>query len=420
MNTKRPVFALLDCNNFFVSCERVFEPKLEKIPVVVLSNNDGCIVARSNEAKALGIPMGAPYYKWKSVLESNGGRALSANFKLYGDLSRRVVSVLREFCPELEVYSIDESFLDLSEVKEDIESYSYKIRDSLKQWTGLPVSIGVAPTKTLCKVANKMAKKEGGVRLLMCEEEQTEALRDLPVEELWGIGRRMGVNCRGLGIKTALQLREVPLGKARKAFGVVYERMVLELRGIPCMSVHEFDEDKQTITYSRTFGRPIESFEELSEALCSYAARACEKLREQNSCAGAFYIYFRTNKHRADLPQYYAERQVLLETPTDDTRVVLKAINVALREMFRTGYKYKKAGITLHNLTAKGRQLEMEFIKPKELNDKFLLSVIDNLTARYGSRGIFFAAQGIRPQWKGKNDIRSGEYTTSWGGLKTI
>jgi len=412
--------ALVDCNNFFVSCERVFEPKLERIPVVVLSNNDGCVVARSNEAKMLGIPMGAPYFKWKALLEGNNGRALSANFQLYGDMSQRVVQVLREFCPELEVYSIDESFLNLAEVKEDIESCCDKMKETVKRWTGLPVSIGVAPTKTLSKLANQMAKDQRGVKLLMSEEEQTEALRELPIEGLWGIGRRMGVNCRSQGIKTALQLREAPLGKVRKAFGVIYERMVLELRGTPCMSIHEVDEDKQTITYSRTFGRPIETLEELSEALCSYAARACEKLREQNSCTGGFYIYFRTNKHRPDQAQYYAEKQILLEVPTDDTRVILKRVNNFLKEIFRAGYKFKKAGVTLYSLTPKGQQIEMEFEKPKQLHDKLPLSMIDKLSARYGDRGLFFAAQGVGNAWKGRNEIRSPGYTTRWSELKFV
>ena len=299
-----PIYALVDCNNFYCSCERVFNPALEKKPMAVLSNNDGCIVARSNEIKALGIPMGAPMFQYKELLEKKRAIILSSNYQLYGDMSQRVMETLRQFTPSMEVYSIDEAFLRLEEFQRlDLIKYCLEIRKTVKQWTGIPVSIGIAPNKTLSKVANHIAKKhtKTGVFDIFKRSTQNEILANFPVGNIWGVGRQLSKKLNEMGINTALKLRDVDIVWARKHFTVVGERLVRELRGASCLELEEVIA-KKNITSSKSFGKLVTDKKELMNAIANYTTKACHKLRLQNSKAQGLYVYLRTNPFRRQDP----------------------------------------------------------------------------------------------------------------------
>lgn len=322
-----PQFALVDVNNFYVSCERVFKPSLENIPVVVLSNNDGCAVARSNEVKALGVKMGTPWFKMKDLARQNGILAYSSNYTLYGDMSNRVATILRDFSPELEVYSIDESFLRIETVAHlhgGAVPMGHLMRDRIRQWTGLPVCVGVGPTKTLAKFANHLAKKNevfNGVCDLhaMTRPERLEWMWGVEVGEVWGVGPRIKKRLIAMGIETVLDLRNASPKEMRTHFGVVMERTCNELRGISCLELEDILPPKQQIMSSRSFGVPVETIEELRESVASYLASAAEKLRRQNSVAGAVYVFVLTNRFKENEPQYNAGLTVPMDDATDDT-----------------------------------------------------------------------------------------------------
>ena len=356
METKAdPVFALVDVNNFYVSCERAFNPKLENVPMVVLSNNDGCAVARSAEAKALGIKMGEPWFKLKDLASQHGVLAYSSNYTLYGDMSQRAVEVLSAFTPNLEVYSVDESFLQIESVLKLYSSATemgQQIRQRMKQWLGLPVCVGIGPTKTLTKLANHMAKKmprfDGVCDLhALPRSERLEIMAAIDVGEVWGVGRRNAIRLNNMGIYTVLDLRNTKPTEIRKQFNVVMERTCQELRGVPCLELEDVAPDKQQIMCSRSFGEPVVFVEDLCEAVSSYVERATQKLRAQRSLASGLYVFLRTNPFNPNAAQYCADRHVPLGIPTDDTRVISNLAIEIIKHLYKPGFVYKKAGVML-------------------------------------------------------------------------
>lgn len=370
--TSAPQFALVDVNNFYVSCERVFKPSLENTPVVVLSNNDGCAVARSNEVKSLGVKMGMPWFKMKDLARQHGIQAYSSNYALYGDMSNRVTSILRDYSPDLEVYSIDESFLRIETVAHlygGAIPMGQQMRHRIKQWTGLPVCVGVGPTKTLAKFANHLAKKNdvfNGVCDLhaMTRPERLEWMWGVEVGEVWGVGSRIRKRLAGMGIDTVLDLRNASPKQMRAQFGVVMERTCNELRGISCLELEDVMPPKQQIMSSRSFGAPVETIEELRESVASYLASAAEKLRRQNSVAGAVYVFVLTNRFKEDEPQYNAGITVPMDDATDDTLALTSAALRGLAAIFRPGFRYKKTGVMLTLLSDKGARQATLFDDP--------------------------------------------------------
>ncbi len=422
-------FALVDVNNFYVSCERVFQPKLKTVPMVVLSNNDGCAVARSNEVKALGVKMGTPWFKMKDLARKHGILAFSSNYTLYGDMSNRVVSILSDFSPDIEVYSIDESFLRVEGVAHlygGLASMGQQIRKRIQQWAGLPVCVGFGPSKTLAKLANHMAKKNpefDGVCDLhaMSRLERRQWMSKIEVGEVWGVGGRINYRLATLGIRTVLDLRNAPPKAIRAQFGVVMERTCEELRGVPCLELEEIAPPKQQIMSSRSFGKPVECIEELQEAVATYVGRAAEKLRQQGSVSGAVYVFVQTNPFKENERQYKAGLTVPLLNPDDDTRVLIHAALKGLKTIYRTGYRYKKAGIMLTLLSDKLTQQESLFCKPLTgLQSARLMSTIDKVNREFGRNTLRAAAAGFAETWKMRAENRSPCYTTRWQELPEI
>jgi DNA polymerase V len=344
-------FALVDVNNFYVSAERVFNPTLENVPLVVLSNGDGCVVARSNEVKALGVKMGTPWFQMKALARQHGILALSSNYALYGDMSRRVMTILGDFSPDLEVYSIDEGFLrieTLTPLYGSVPALGTRIRERIRQWTGLPVCVGCGPTKTLAKFANHLAKKNGvfnGVCDLhsLSRRERREWMHAVEVGEVWGVGPRIAKRLQAMDIGTVLALRNASAGEIRARFGGVLERTVHELRGTSCLSLEEVTPPRQEIRVSRSFGRAVESFAELREAVSAYLARAAEKLRQQGSLAAAVHVFVLTYRFRTDEPQNCAGILVPIGEPSDDTFVLTRGALAGLQAIFKPGFRYQKA-----------------------------------------------------------------------------
>lgn len=415
------MFALVDCNNFFVSCERVFNPKLRRVPVVVLSNNDGCIISRSGEAKALGIPMGAPYFKVRDQLERHNVRVFSSNFQLYGDMSGRVMRVLERF-GEVETYSIDEAFLPLA-MKDagELRVHACAIQSTIRQWTGIPVSVGIAPTKTLAKLAAEIAKKGEGVKLLTDEGERECVLRDTPVEDIWGIGRNLSLTLRLSGINTAWELAQAHDGHLRKAFNVMMVRKSWELRGISCAQDDSVPQYKKAIISSRSFGQAITNLPELKEAAASFTAKAARKLRAQGSLAGAMVVGVRGGKY--DEKPHYLQALLEFPVPTDDTAELIRYAHQAAERMFNSGRRYKKCSVMLTSFTAKGHEQHTLFhtSTPEEIARRARLHrALDGLQSRFGEQAVMYGAQGLHPQWRGKSDRCSPRYTTRWEELLTV
>jgi len=419
-----PLFALVDCNNFYVSCERVFNPQLEGKPVVALSNNDGCIVARSNEAKALGIKMGEAFFKFRNVIERHGVFVFSSNYTLYGDMSRRVFATLARFTPEVEIYSIDEAFLNLTGFEKDnVTAYGQRIRATVKQWTGIPVSIGIAETKTLAKVAGHVAKysaKVEGVLDLTIPGYRKKALTMTYVGDVWGIGRRLSKRLTAKGIETALQLSEVDDGWIRKQMGIVGVRMVHELRGIRCFPLKLSAPPKKGITCSRSFGRPVTMLNEMKEAVAAYVSRAALELRKQNSVAGHLTVYMMTNRFKVKEPLHNEEVSIKLPVATDNTGELIYYASGAVEKIFKAGYKYKKAGVILAELSpACQSQTDMFDSLDRDRTEK-LMATLDSVNARMGSKTLQFAAQGTTQPWSMRCERRSPSYTTNWDELLEV
>lgn len=414
------MFGLVDCNNFYASCERVFNPKLEGVPIVVLSNNDGCIVARSNEAKALGIPMGAPLFKVAKLCQRHGVQVFSSNYQLYGDMSRRVMTVLREEMPAVEVYSIDEAFIDLRGIAvAALPDLMRRVRAKVKQWTGIPVSIGIAPTKALAKVANRIAKKNpatGGVWMLADTPSQLEALASLDVADVWGVGRKLTGHLNRQGIHTALDLRNSDPTQMRQTYNVVMQRLVLELRGIPCLGL-EMVQPRQSIQSTRSFGREVTKLEELRQAVATYTTRAASKLRADGLLVQAVLVYIRTNPFKPKVPQYANSCVVALPYPTADNVMLIQQVNSRLEQIYRQGYAYKKAGVVLLDLIPTTEYQPSLLGGTDSTKTQALMTTLDNLDRRYGRYHVRVGTLGTRQDWRMKSESLSRCYTTRWDEL---
>lgn len=423
MAASKPVFALIDCNNFFVSCERVFRPDLWHKPVVVLSNNDGCIVARSNEVKALGVPMGIPYFKVKDVLKKNNVTLFSGNFPLYGDFSQRVVQILQDACPDIEVYSVDESFLELSRLPiKDYAQWGSELRAKVLRWTGLPVSVGIAPTKTLAKAAADYAKKNDGTAgafsVAGSEHRLQELLKWLPVQDVWGVGWRTAPKLQARGIRTAYDLALVPDAWAQEQLSIRGVRTIRELNGMSCYGLETTDEPQKSILRSRSFGHNIRAFYELEGAVATFAARAAAKLRQQGEVAGAVMTFLYTSKHAE---QWRGGSQVVtLHPPSSDTGDIITAALKALTHVYDPDFAYKKAGVALLDMHS---TQQLTFNSDPAVMDRraTLMRTVDELNKRFGTRLVRHASEHVESQkWHSKRELQSPGYTIRWQDLRTV
>jgi DNA polymerase V len=415
--------ALVDCNNFYVSCERVFQPKLEGRPVVVLSNNDGCVVSRSQEAKDLGLKMAVPWYQMKDIARRHGIVALSSNYSLYSDLSNRVMSLLSCFSPGQEVYSIDESFLELTGITTDHTAYGQQIRKAIGQCIGIPVCVGIAPSKTLAKLANHVSKKNPRFDSVcdfnsMGATELNILLASIAVGEVWGVGKHTVPKLQEIGIHSVLDLKCAPAKRLGARFSIVFERIVEELNGTACLELDDVAPAKQQITCSRSFGMLTSSLPDLEQAVISYTSRAGEKLRQQRSMAGGIHVYIRTNPHKENDPQYRQNILMPLVEPTDDTRLFCRAALHGLRQIYRSGYAYQKAGVTLTRIipaAARPNTLFDDVISRQKSHA--LMKAMDHINNKMGSGTLKLLGEGTHPSWAMRRENRSKRYTTEWGEL---
>ncbi|SXD14243.1 Error-prone [Klebsiella quasipneumoniae] len=417
------MFALCDVNSFYASCETVFRPDLKGRPVVVLSNNDGCVIARSPEAKPF-VKMGEPYFKQKDMFRRHGIIAFSSNYELYADMSNRVMTTLEELSPRCEIYSIDEAFCDLTGVRNcrDLTDFGREIRETVLRRTHLTVGVGIAQTKTLAKLANHAAKQwqrqTGGVVELSNLERQRKLMALLPVDEVWGVGRRISKKLEAMGIKTVLQLADTDIRFIRKHFNVVLERTVRELRGEPCLDLEEFAPVKQEIVCSRSFGGRITEYHEMRQAICSYASRAAEKLRGEHQYCRFISAFVKTSPFALNEPYYGNNASVKLLTPTQDSRDIITAATKCLDAIWRDGHRYQKAGVMLGDFYSQGvAQLNLFDDNAPRKNSEKLMEVLDHLNAKGGRGTLYFAGQGIQTAWQMKREMLSPRYTTRYSDL---
>ncbi|CAH5386021.1 DNA polymerase IV 1 [Klebsiella pneumoniae] len=420
------MFALCDVNSFYASCETVFRPDLKGRPVVVLSNNDGCVIARSAEAKPF-VKMGEPYFKQKDMFRRHGIIAFSSNYELYADMSNRVMTTLEELSPRCEIYSIDEAFCDLTGVRNcrDLTDFGREIRETVLRRTHLTVGVGIAQTKTLAKLANHAAKQwqrqTGGVVDLSNLERQRKLMSLLPVDEVWGVGRRISKKLETMGIKTVLQLADTDIRFIRKHFNVVLERTVRELRGEPCLGLEEFAPVKQEIVCSRSFGGRITEYHEMRQAVCSYASRAAEKLRGEHQYCRFISAFVKTSPFALNEPYYGNSASVKLLTPTQDSRDIIAATTKCLDAIWKDGHRYQKAGVMLGDFYSQGvAQLNLFDDNAPRKNSEKLMEVLDQLNAKDGRGTLYFAGQGIQTAWQMKREMLSPRYTTRYNDLLVV
>lgn len=411
-------FVLFDCNNFYVSCERLFDPRLEGRPTIVLSNNDGCVVARSQEAKSLGIKMGEPFFKIRDFCRHRNVHVFSSNYRLYGDLSQRVMCILSEVAPDIEIYSIDEAFLTFSNIgQRALVEQCTEIRGLIKKWVGIPTSAGIAPSKTLAKIANDLAKKSPhGVFDLTSPEIQHQVLEKTPVGDVWGIGSNLSLKLNRLGIYTALEFREADPSFIRSHMGVVGERVLWELRGVSCLPLEDA-KAKKSITCSRSFGRTITEASELAEALSTYVNTACLKMREQNSCTKAICIFLEAILDPQTGTRRHFSTIIPFSIATNDTPQIISAAKYGLTHLFCKSQRYKKCGVILLDLMPEETVLPDLFLPPLDPKRRHLMKTVDALNARFGKNTLFYGAMGTNPQWKMRSDKCSRHFTTSWSSL---
>lgn len=420
-----PVFALVDCNNFYASCEKLFRPDLKNTPVVVLSNNDGCVVARSREAKLLGIKMGVPVFQIKAEMQRHGILAFSSNYALYADLSSRVMRTLEEMAPRVEVYSIDEAFLDLTGIESAISlvEFGQQVRERIGHWIGITVCVGIAPTKTLAKLANHAAKKypaTQGVVDLTNPDRQRRLLALVPVDDVWGVGKRLSKRLNTLGITTALDLANASPRAIRDQFSVVLERTVRELNGESCIELEEIPPTKKQIVCSRSFGVKVTQFELLREAVCEYATRATEKLRKEQQQAKVLTVFIRTSPFKDNEPQYSNSASGELLIPSCDTRDFIELANHLLKRIWKDGFRYAKAGVMLSDFYDPGMfQPGLFDDVSTRSNSQQLMSVLDTIN-QSGAGKVFFAGQGTKKDWSMKREHLSPAYTTRWDQLPRV
>lgn len=418
------LFGLIDANNFFVSCERIFRPDLHNKPVAVLSSNDGCFVARSNEVKALSIPMGAPLFKYQQIIERNHVTIFSSNFALYGNISARFMSLVESLVPRLEVYSVDEAFIDFTGIS-SLYEVAFSVRQQVLQSLSIPTCIGISKTKTLAKVANHLAKKipyYNGICILESDSDIKEALKWVEINDLWGIGRRLTARLKEFGIRTAYDLQQVDPRWMRWHFTVVGERLVNELNGVTCLSLEEVSDPKKSIQVTRSFSQNITSFEELRETIASYATRLGTKLRKHNLKTAHVIVYIKTNPHNH--PHVFYQKSYMVQLPiaiNDDTNLI-KACSKGLKNIYKQGCSYKKAGVMALDLTPATKQQYslFEFDKISNVKTDHISIILDKLNKKYGTGTVHMAACGNKLAWKSRQEKKSPAFTTSWKELPIV
>lgn len=417
------MFGLMDCNNFYASCERVFNPALNGRPVIVLSNNDGCVIARSNEAKALGIKMGVPAYQIKEAIHEHGIAVFSSNYTLYGDMSSRVMSILASLAPEIEIYSIDEAFINLDGINiKDLQLLGSDIVYKVARGTGIPVSLGIAPTKTLAKVANKFAKKYPAynrVCIIDKEDKRIRALELTDVGDVWGIGRRQAVKLEKQGVKSAYDFTLLPGSWVRKNMTVVGERTWKELRGVSCIDMVSMPPTKKQICTSRSFGKMVDDYDTVAEAVATHASSCARKLRQQQSYAMSLMVFIHTNSYREDLPQYWRNTIIKLPVPTADTLEIVHYALHGLKGIFIRGYQYKKAGVIIMEITSGGVQSEL-FDNIDRTKRARLMEAIDRINGGHNQSLVKLAVQGSGRGWELKQEQLSRHFTTNLNEIITI
>lgn len=417
-------FGLIDCNSFYCSCERVFNPQLVGKPVIVLSNNDGCAVARSDEAKAVGIPMGAPYFKIKDLCQKNGVYVFSSNYALYGDMSRRVMQVIAEHVPDMEIYSIDEAFVSFDGFKtRDLDEFSRNLRDVIYRSTGIPVSVGIGPTKVLAKAANQVAKKNkeftGCVYTLMDISERTNCLKQFPVGDLWGVGRKSAEKLRQHNIQTAFELMNADEKFIQKLLTINGRRILRELRGESCIELEMLESDRKQIISSRSFGRPVYKKIEIQESIANHATIAAEKLRKQGLITKSISVFIQTNPFK-NTPQYHNSISMKLISGTSATNKLIRHTFVLLDKMFKDGFEYKKAGVVFERLIPKDESQYDFFGLHDTEQDDTLMRMLDRVNAVEGKGTLKFAACGIDHFWKMASNMKSRSFTTKWSELLRV
>ena len=421
--------AIVDCNSFYCSCERVFRPDLWNKPVVVLSNNDGCIISRSDEARKLGVGMAGPYFEARHIIEKNGIAVFSSNYHLYGDMSRRVMDTLRTLSPEVEVYSVDEAFLDLSGIPVgDLHEYARHIKETVEQWTGISVSIGVAPTKTLAKLANRLAKKNkatsGCISILTTQEEQRIAMQQTRVDDIWGVGRSYAVKLVNWGITSAWELCNMPEEWAHTNMGgVVGVRLIRELRGFPALVMEEELVNKKMIATTRMFGRPVTDLNEIKEAVATYISRAAEKLRRQESAARVVSVFIvpREQDHLADFKRGATiSSYATLDHATSLTHELIRPALELVEQLFENGKSYKKAGVMLSGLVPDASIQGNLFVPAEQNQHRFLMHTIDNINFSMRDDAVKFGSSGMNKDWKMRQEKRSDRYSTRWEDLVVV
>jgi len=420
------VYALIDCNNFFVSCERLFQPELNQRPVVVLSSNDGCAVSRSKEAKDLGIPMGAPLFKWRDIFERHGVVTFSANFELYGDISERITNLLASITPRIEVYSVDESFLDLTELDiADYEAWGRMVRESILKHVGVPVSVGIATSKTLAKAANDRAKKipelQGSLDLTEPGERTERYLAGLPVQDIWGVGWKLAPKLRAEGVHTALDLRQMNYHHAQQLMGIHGRHMVYELNGTACLPLMKEHKPQQMIMRGRQFGEDVREFYVIESAVASLAARAAAALRRDHQLARGAAVILRTNRHKPGYQQFF--EPVRFYTPTSDTSVITSQLVRMLQSSFKSGLEYHKADVLLYDLIAED-QLQIDLLGTVDLQvderSRRKMRALDAINQRHGRGSLKFAAENLSQLWQPRKRLSSPRYTSTWQELPEV
>jgi DNA polymerase V len=417
--------ALVDGNNFYVSCERVFDPRLVGRPVVVLSNNDGCVVSRSDEAKALGIKMGVPFFEVRQLVKSHGLVWLSSNYTLYGDMSARMMTILGGFAPEQEIYSIDECFLDFTGMVVDGVAHGRVIRNKVRKLTGITTCVGIGASKTLAKLANHVAKKQKQYDGVfdwsgLSAAETSAKMQAIEVGEVWGVGRKLNAHLATMGITTVQGLRRADKAMIRQRFGVVMERTVAELNGLSCLDLEDAAPRKEQILCSRSFGRPVTTLPELKEAVLSYVTRAAERMRTQGSACSRVSVFINTNFLKEGARQYSRTAQVPLTVASDDTRRLAAAAMHILQRIYKPGYEYKKAGVILTGLQPAAAVQDDLFSGYDRVRSARLMGTLDHINRIYGMNAITFAGAGIRKPWRMLTDRRTPRYTTSWDDIAVV
>ena len=411
------MYALVDCNNFYASCERAFNPNLEGKPIAILSNNDGCVISRSDEAKIIGLPMGAPIFKWETFCKINKITVLSSNYPLYGDMSSRVMSILKQFTPDLEVYSIDESFLEFKNFKKEFKynDYGNQIKKRIKRWTGIPTCVGIAPTKALSKVANKIArkfpKKTKGVYVIDTEEKRLKALKWIDIEDVWGIGSRLAKRLKLKGCKTAYDFTQLPTAWVKSNFSVIELRLKLDLEGVPSLQLDELKE-KKAIATTRSFEYTYSDIDNIKERISTFATSCAEKLRKQGSSCYVIIITLSSDRYKKGLEQHRVSQKVNLSFPTNSSLIISDCAVKAVMSVFKEGIKYKRAGVIVTGLVPTNN-FQINLFENENPKHKPLMKSIDKLNSKYGDYKIKLGNQDLKRTWKMRQERLSPRYTTN-------